>query len=198
MKKLFLLILACALGLQGGELKKLTFEQAFLNRGEALLKPLPEVLGWLDGTRFIESRAGKTLLVDARSGRSRLLLDPAALKDIGPQGLDWLRPADHTVDYSRLAFVHNDDIYVYNKGAKGLRRLTATAASEKNPQFSPDGSPRGLHRWRQPVCLRLGCRNPRATDRRRQRRDPQRLRILGVLRGDPGAGEPLSRLLLEP
>ncbi len=139
MKKLFLLILACALGLQAGELKKLTFEQAFLNRGEALLKPLPEVQGWLDGSRFIESRAGKTLQVDARSGRSRLLLDPAALKDVGPQGLDWLRPADRTMDYARLAFIHNDDIYVYYKGAKGLRRLTASAASEKNPQFSPTG-----------------------------------------------------------
>ena len=85
MKKLLLFILACALGLQAAELKKLTFEQAFLNRGEALLKPLPEVQGWLDGSRFIESRAGKMFLVDARSGRSRLLLDPAAQQDVGPQ-----------------------------------------------------------------------------------------------------------------
>ena len=139
MKKLFLLLLACTLGLQAGELKKLTFEQAFLNRGEALLKPLPEVQGWLDGSRFIESRGGKVLWVDARSGRSRLLLDPAALKGAGPDGLDWARPVDRTADYARLAFIHNDDIYLYAKNAKGLRRLTATGAAEKNPQFSPSG-----------------------------------------------------------
>jgi dipeptidyl-peptidase-4 len=139
MKKLLWLVLICSFGLQAAELKKLTFEQAYLNRGEALLKLLPEVQGWLDDTRFIESRAGKVFLVDARSGRSRLLLDPEALKGSGPEGLNWLWPADRNADYSRLAFVHADDIYLFNKEAKGLRRLSETQAAEKNPRFSPDG-----------------------------------------------------------
>lgn len=139
MKKLILSLLACTLSLTAGERKPLTFEQAYLNRGEALLKPLPEIDGWLDGYRFSEIREGKVFLVDARSGNSRILLDAPALKTAGPKDLDWLRPADHSADYARLAFIHEDDIYVYKKNAPGLRRLTATRAAEKNPRFSPDG-----------------------------------------------------------
>ena len=32
--------------------KKLTFEQVYLNQGEALLQPLPDIPGWLDDTRY--------------------------------------------------------------------------------------------------------------------------------------------------
>lgn len=139
MKTLLPLLLVCTLGLPASELKKLTFEQAFLNQGEALLKPLPDVQGWSDGSRFIETRAGKVFLVNARSGRSRVLLDPAALKDSGPDGLDWLQPADRIDDYSKLAFLRDDGIYFYGTEAKGLRRLAGTKGAEKNPRFSPDG-----------------------------------------------------------
>ncbi len=138
MKKLILSLLACTLSLYAGVLKPLAFEQAYLNRGEALLKPLPEI-DWLDGSRFTETRAGKVFLVDARNGSSRILLDAAALKTAGPEDLDWLHPADHSADYSRLAFLREDDVYVYKKNFPGLRRLTATRAAEKNPRFSPDG-----------------------------------------------------------
>ncbi len=138
MRKLFLLLLACALGLRAGELKKLAFEQAYLNQGEALLRPLPEI-GWIDGFRLAQTREGKVFAIDARSGRSRLLLDPAALKPLGPEGLDWLRPGDKNADYSRLVFIHRGDLYAYKRGAQALRRLTASTAVEKNPLFSPDG-----------------------------------------------------------
>jgi hypothetical protein len=40
MKKLFLLMLIFAVGLEAVELKTLTFEQVYLNKGEALLRPL--------------------------------------------------------------------------------------------------------------------------------------------------------------
>ncbi|MCU0276080.1 MAG: S9 family peptidase [Acidobacteria bacterium] len=139
MKKLLLLLLACAIGIQAAELKKLTFEQAYLNRGESLVTPLPEIGGWLDGSRFSETRGGKIWQVDARSGRARLLLDPGALKAAGPEGLDWLRPADHSPDYARLAFIHGGDLHVFLKGTPALRRLTQTAGLEQNPLFSPDG-----------------------------------------------------------
>jgi dipeptidyl-peptidase-4 len=133
-----MLLLACSLGLSAGDLKKLTFEQAFLYRGEPLLKPLPEV-SWIDGARYAETRDGKVYAVDANSGRSRVLLDPAALKGVGGEGLDWLRPADRSADYSRLVFVRDHDLFFYERGAADLRRLTADAAEEQNPLLSPDG-----------------------------------------------------------
>ena len=140
MKKLILLFLACAVGLQAGEKKPLTFEQAFLNRGEALQKPLPEAGPWLDDSAYVELRQGKALRVDARSGRARILFDPAALKGSGPENLDWLRPDDRSADYGRLAFIHEGDLYVFRKARGTLQRLTKTAGAEQNPRFSPDGS----------------------------------------------------------
>jgi hypothetical protein len=94
MKKSLLFLLACAIGLQAAEMKKLTFEQAFLNRGEALLKPLPEITGWLDDACYCESRDGRIFQVTARSGRSRVLLDPGSMKGKAPEKLDLLDPAD--------------------------------------------------------------------------------------------------------
>jgi dipeptidyl-peptidase-4 len=141
MRKCVLLFLACACGLEAGELKRLTFEQVFMSKGEALLQPLPEVTGWVDDSRYAEVRAGKIFLVDARSGHSKVLFDPAAMKKEGrPANLDWLHPDARSSDYSRLAFVHEGDIYLVQTKPAALRRLTATALEEKNPLFSPDGS----------------------------------------------------------
>jgi dipeptidyl-peptidase-4 len=139
MKKSLLFLLACAIGLQAAEMKKLTFEQAFLNRGEALLKPLPEITGWLDDACYCESRDGRIFQVTARSGRSRVLLDPGSMKGKAPEKLDLLDPADKTRDYSRLVFIHEDDLFLWLPRQGALRRLTTTAAAEKNPVISPDG-----------------------------------------------------------
>ena len=139
MKKLLLLMLVCVFGLNAEELEKLTFEQVHLNRGEVLLRPLPDISGWLDDAHFAESRVGKLLAVDARSGRSQVLLDPQALKMKAPANLDFLKSADHTADYSQLAFLHEDDIYIFQKKTGITHRITTTAAAEKNPAFSPDG-----------------------------------------------------------
>jgi dipeptidyl-peptidase-4 len=139
MKKLFLLMLVCTLGLQAGEMKKLTFEQAYLLKGEALLKPLPRIGDWFDDSRFIETREGKIFLVDARSGRAQSLFDPGALTIKAPAGLDWLQAAEHSADYSRQVFIHENDLFILSKNTGVLRQVTATLAAEKNPRLSPDG-----------------------------------------------------------
>ena len=139
MKKLFLLVLACAIGLQAAEWKKLTFEQAYLNKGEVLLRPLPEITGWLDDARYTESRGGKIYLVAARSGRSQVLLDPGAMKDKGPAKLDWSSPADWSRDYSQMVFSHEDDLYLWRSGPGTLTRLAAAHGAKQNPVISPDG-----------------------------------------------------------
>jgi len=139
MKRLIPLLLACALGLQAGELKKLTLEQAFLNRGEPLFKPLPEAGPWLDDSAYVELRGGRALRVDARSGRARVLFDPDRWRKTGPEGLDWLRPAARRPDFSALAFVHENDLFVFRARTGRLSRVTSTPAAEENPVFSPDG-----------------------------------------------------------
>jgi dipeptidyl-peptidase-4 len=139
MKAFVLLIILCSFCLNAEKSEKLTFEQVYLNRGEALLRPLPDISDWLDDAHFAEIRSGKLLAVDARSGRSQILLDTQALKIKTPVNLDFLNPADHTADYSQLAFLHGDDIYIFQKNTGITRRITATAAVEKNPVFSPDG-----------------------------------------------------------
>jgi len=138
MKILILLFCLFSLSLPDGAAEKLTFEGIYLNRGEALLRPLPDIPDWLDDLRFVENRAGKLLAVDAGSGRTQVLLDPQALKTVTPLKLNFIRPDDHNADYSRLAFLYEDDIYVYGKKSATVTRITATAAAEKNPVFSPD------------------------------------------------------------
>ncbi|HUU06431.1 MAG TPA: DPP IV N-terminal domain-containing protein [Patescibacteria group bacterium] len=139
MKRVLFLLLVCTFSLNAADLEKLTFEQVYLNRGDALLRTLPVISGWLDDARFFETREGKIFLVDARSGRSQVRLDPQALKMKRPANLNFLKPADHTADYSQLAFLDADDIYLFQKKSGTIRRITATASAEENPTFSPDG-----------------------------------------------------------
>lgn len=139
MSKRFLLLWLCAAALHAGEAKRLTFEQAFLFRGEPLLRMLPDAGPWLDDAAYAETRDGKAWRVDARSGRARLLFDPAPFKDAGPKDLDWLRPADRSADWSSLVFVAGDDLYAFRRSAGKLARLTETAGAEQTPLLSPDG-----------------------------------------------------------
>jgi dipeptidyl-peptidase 4 len=139
MKRMFLLLFICWVGLSAQNSRKLTFEQVFLRKGEALLGPLPNITGWSDDRHYTESRQGKIYLVDSGNGRESILVDPQALKNKGPAELDWLGPADQTPDYSQMAFLHKDDIYLFQRKTGTVRRLTSTAAAEKNPVFSPDG-----------------------------------------------------------
>ena len=139
MKRSLLLLLVCVFSLNAGQSEKLTFEQVYPTRGNELLRPLPVLSGWLDDQHFAETRAGKLLAVDARSGRSKVLLDPRLLKTKVPTNLDLLKPADHTADYSQLAFLEGNDIYLFQKKSAIFRRLASTAEPKKNPAFSPDG-----------------------------------------------------------
>ncbi|MBN2347109.1 MAG: S9 family peptidase [Candidatus Aminicenantes bacterium] len=139
MKMFLMLVLAFACALHAAEGKRLTFEQVFLNQGEPLLRPLPEITGWIDDSSYGLIRDGKVFRVAAYSGRARLLLDPSTLKATGPDKLDWLHPADRTADFSSQVFLHEDDLYLLRGRPAALKRLTTTAAAEKNPRFSPDG-----------------------------------------------------------
>jgi dipeptidyl-peptidase-4 len=140
MKFFVLLVILCSFYLNAEQSEKLTFEQVYLNRGEALLRPLPEIPGWCDDSHYTETRSGKIYLVDARSGHSLVLLDTETVKKNAPAALDWSKPSDQTANYAQAVFINEGDIYLFQKKTGLTRRLTTTPGEEKNPCFAPDGS----------------------------------------------------------
>jgi dipeptidyl-peptidase-4 len=139
MKKWLVLLLLAWVGLVAQDMKRLTFEQVYLRKGELLLNPLPKIVGWLDDFQYIEGRGGKILRINARSGREHVLFDPALAKKTAAAAVDWFSPAAYSADYSQLAFLHEDDVFLYQVKTKKMLRVTHSAEAEKNPLFSPDG-----------------------------------------------------------
>lgn len=125
-----------------GELKKLTFEQVYMNQGEKLLKPLPTLSGWADDRNYYEVKEQKLYKVDARGGKERLFLDGAKYEKLNAEGegLNPLRSADKTADYSRFLFLKDGDVFFFSVKENILTRLTNTKEPEENPTFSPDGN----------------------------------------------------------
>lgn len=122
-----------------GQLKKLTFEQVYLNQGEKLLKPLPTLPGWADDRNYYEVKEQKLFMVNARSGKEHLVLDGAKYEKITAEGFNLLRSADKTDDYNRFLFVKDGDVFFFSLKENTLTRLTNTKEPEENPTFSPDG-----------------------------------------------------------
>lgn len=136
------LILAGSLLLFPGELKHLSFGQVFLKQGEQLFNPLPEIVEWADNTHYYEMKDYKLFNVDARTGKSNLILDGTQFiafvqKGFNPAGAD-----DKTADYSRFLFENKGDIFLLDttekETEKMLTQLTQTDGTEHNPTFSPD------------------------------------------------------------
>ena len=59
------------------EKKELTFDQIF-TRPVNITEPLPAVRGWADKDHFIETRAGKALTVDVKTGQTADYTPPPA------------------------------------------------------------------------------------------------------------------------
>ncbi len=123
-----------------GELKKLTFEQVYMNQGEKLLKPLPFIPGWADDRNYYEVRDQKIYKVDVRSRKEHLVLDGTKYEKLTAEGLNLLRSADKTDDYRRFLFLKDGDIFFFPVKENTVIRLTNTEEPEENPTFSPDGN----------------------------------------------------------
>jgi dipeptidyl-peptidase-4 len=124
-------------------LKKITYEQAYLNKEPLLIKTLSEAF-WLDDENVLlkeqDEKAGTTRLmkVSAKTGEKTVFLDYATLQKSLPQGTRAADPAAVSPDYSRLVYEHQNDLYLFLPKTQTLRRLTATPEEEKNPRLSPD------------------------------------------------------------
>ncbi len=100
--------------------------------------PLPQIKKWLDDSSYLETRIEemktKTFKVFASSGKSVPFSEPAVT---GPELPDSLRMYSwgQSTD-GRFILKRGTDLFLYDGS---LRTLTADAAEEKVPQFSPDG-----------------------------------------------------------
>lgn len=137
-----IIILTGSLLIFPGELKKLTFEQVYMGKGEKLLKPLPMIRGWADNINYYQMKDQKLFKVDARNGKAQLVMDGMQYKGLFKKGFNLMRPKDKTNDYSQFLFIKKGDIFLFNTKAKQKEpvRLTETDGVEENPTFSPNST----------------------------------------------------------
>ncbi len=125
--------------------QRLSFEQIFKNGDPQIISSLPTVTKWVDGQRYLESRARPgadrkvPILVDAATGNDSAALDIQQYtdvlgKDITPSSFVATSPDESFFLYSSL-----NDLYLLDTPHRMLRRLTTSEAEERNPVFSPDG-----------------------------------------------------------
>jgi len=124
-------------------LKKLTYEQAYLNKEPLLFKSMTTAF-WLDDEHYLlrerdeKTKAVRLLKVSAGTGEKTVFLDYAALQKSLPEGVTASTAAAVSSDYSRFIYQHQKDLYLFLPKTQAFRRLTATPEEEKNPSFSPD------------------------------------------------------------
>ncbi len=124
--------------------KKITYDQAYLNKEPLLFKPMTTG-SWLDDESYLlrerdeKTKTTKLFKVSAKSGQKTLFLDYGTLQKALPQSVRAEAPAEAAPDYSKFIYDFKGDLYLLLPKAQTFRRLTATAEEEKNPQLSPDG-----------------------------------------------------------
>jgi len=124
-------------------LKKITYEQAYLNKEPFLLKPMTTGF-WLDDESYLlrerdeKDKIMRLLKVSVKTGEKTLFLDYSALQKGLPQGVVAAAANNMSPDYSRFIYSFQNDLYLYLTKTQTLRRLTATPEEEKNPSLSPD------------------------------------------------------------
>lgn len=115
--------------------RNLTYEEAFGRGAGGPLDPMPTIR-WIDDNHYRETRGRgdqrRVRIVSAADGSSRPDPDPpAAGRGTGARSASVNEAGDRVV-------LRDGDLYYRPKEGAG-RRLTATAADEQNPRFSPNG-----------------------------------------------------------
>ena len=99
----------------------LTYDQYFKNNFKGIQNPLPQTITWLDDTKFVMTKNGNKLIVDAKTGKEEA---PA-------QGFEAPK-----LTMTDAAFIKGNDLFIKLNGENN--QLTFDDAKEINPTMSPD------------------------------------------------------------
>ena len=127
----------------------LTLER--VHSAEPLFEAAPTGFRWRDASRFTYlkkeggGQAAKTTLweEDAATGKATKLLDAVPGEGTGKDGKSRALPlsgAQWNEAGTALLVAAEDDLWLYELGARAARRLTDDPAEEEHPAFSPDGT----------------------------------------------------------
>jgi dipeptidyl-peptidase-4 len=103
---------------------------------------------WVDDEFYLQNREGKLRKVNARTGRSEVLFDPAPMGEalgklptVGEKrGKDWAEGrANWDKERTGAWFNHENDLYYGAADGSAACRLTSTPEVEELVTFSPDG-----------------------------------------------------------
>jgi dipeptidyl-peptidase-4 len=137
-------VFVCSLHAQ--EKKRLTFEQIFKNAEPRLTQSLPNIIGWADDNHYLEmkkkegDKTAKVYAINVTSGEEKVHRDLEQFAAIVDSGISVTSPSSYNDAYTRLIYVKDKDVYFLDTEKKNFKRLTQTAAEEKNPTLSPDGN----------------------------------------------------------
>jgi len=108
----------------------------------------PRVTGWADDTHYLIQSYGSnneliTTRVDIKTGKGITVTLPKPERDLLneslPDGISITSGDVVSADNRSIIFIKDDDLFLFKKGEKELKRLTNDKAPEVNVRFSPDG-----------------------------------------------------------
>jgi len=139
---LILLILLAATLIWADNLKKIEIEQVVLDKGESLYNSLPRLRGWADDNHYFQYRDNKLLKVNARSGKTSVLLDIKQHKILQEKRFNPLYADSRLADFSRFLFLKENLAFLFIMKEGKLKEVLNIPESEgkiKNITLSPDG-----------------------------------------------------------
>ncbi len=143
---LTLVLTLLVFSLHAQEKKRLTFEQIFKNAEPRLTQSLPNIIGWADDNHYLEmkkkegDKTARVYAINVASGEEKVYRDLEQYAAVVDSGISVASPSSFNEAYTRLIYVKDKDIYFLDTEKKNFKRLTQTAAEEKNPTLSPDGN----------------------------------------------------------
>jgi dipeptidyl-peptidase-4 len=121
---------------------------AFRLPGQTLSENEAVITGWTDDSHYKiiinENGHPVTRSVDIRSGKSVVLqndkTEAELFEESMPSGTNLSVTDDVSSDLQKAVLLRNNDLFLFTKGEKTLKKLTNDTIPEVNARFSPEGS----------------------------------------------------------
>ncbi|MCK7532470.1 MAG: hypothetical protein MZV63_16270 [Marinilabiliales bacterium] len=120
------------------------------------------ILGWTDDSHYIlrtldTDKKPVTLSVDIKTGKSTPVPPSKNDRELLTESL----PSDVTIgvndvvspDMKSTVIIKDNDLWLFVKGEKELKRLTSDEKQEVNARFSPDGKKIAYTKEKRPLCV---------------------------------------------